>query len=540
MRCDTVSITLIPSGKTLEIPRGETLFAGLAQAGLPLRSDCGGAGKCGKCRVQTTEAPAAARTGTGRGESRSRDALACRTRVLAPMAIEVPLSSLAPAEAALKPDIATRLLSAALGSLPPERTGGFSLAVDLGTTTVAAYLFDHANGRMAAGGAARNPQTLYGDDVIQRIHAASRSPVHLESLRQLALEGINRAVEAAARRAGVEPSRILRAAVVGNPAMMHLFLGVNPAPLGTFPYEPVIRERVERPAGVAGIAIAPGATVRIPPPLSGFIGSDLLAAAAACHLESAAPGTLLIDLGTNGEMILKTGSGYLATSCAAGPALEGAALSCGMPAVSGAVRSVAVDRQAGRLHVTVIQEDPTHVEKPRGICGSGAVSAVAALRRAGVLDAGGRFNGAATFPGLQRDDSGRTRFVLATDTASGTPLALTQADIRAVQLAKAAVASGIRLLCREAALESPSELWIAGAFGHFLDPEAASAIGLIPEMDGVPIETTGNAAGLGALLSLVDPGFDRRLEALRSTTQVFDLAALSDFQTVFVQSLRLP
>ena len=278
------------------------------------------------------------------------------------------------------------------------------------------------------------------------------------------------------------------------------------------------------------------------PLISGFLGSDILAATLATELDRYQEGTMLVDVGTNGEVILLGKEGLFATSCATGPAFEGAAIRHGMQAISGAIDSVRINRASGEIEYSVIQKDPAIPQKPFGICGSGVVSIVAELLRAGILLKDGRFNRETHSPNFHYDDNGAPEFVVVSPekAQTGRAVTLTQKDVRAIQLAKGALRTGIELLCQKTGRKRPKQLLVAGAFGNFIKQEDALTNGMFPELSEHDIEVVGNAAGAGAILTLFDAGFQSKARKLRQSIRVLDLTIHPEFQEAFVASLPFP
>jgi uncharacterized 2Fe-2S/4Fe-4S cluster protein (DUF4445 family) len=320
--------------------------------------------------------------------------------------------------------------------------------------------------------------------------------------------------------------------------MIHLLVGEDPSSIGVFPYSPRFVNARSLVAGNIGLRFSPGARLRTLPLISGYLGADIIGAALAVDLSEMPRGTMLVDVGTNGEIMLKTGRGLAATSCATGPALEGAAVRHGMQATSGAIDSVSFDRKTGRLTYTVIQRETGPRRRPAGICGSGIVSAVAELLRAGVISKSGSFDPSSLSLCLRRGATGSLEFEIVPEEASddGRPITLTQGDVRAVQLAKGALRTGIDLLCREMEIPRPARILLAGAFGSHIEKRDALQLGMFPSLKEEEIDVVGNAAGAGAILTLCDEAcFDRSREVAKAT-QVVDLAAHPDFQEMFIQS----
>jgi uncharacterized 2Fe-2S/4Fe-4S cluster protein (DUF4445 family) len=326
---------------------------------------------------------------------------------------------------------------------------------------------------------------------------------------------------------------------VGNSTMIHLLLGEDPSSIGVFPYSPGFYEDRVLTAGRVGLTFNSAARLRTLPLISGYLGADIVSAAIAADLTHTPTGTLLVDVGTNGEIICLSASGLAATSCATGPAFEGAAIRHGMQATSGAVDSVRFRGDTGCLDYTVIARDTARPQPPAGICGSGVITAVAELLRAGILTRSGSFNSACGLPCLRPGENGVLEFEIVPAGTKGNPrsITLTQADVRAVQLAKGALRTGIDLLCRENGLRRPHKILLAGAFGSFINRVDALRLGMFPEMNDEEIEVVGNAAGAGAVLALLQEDQFAQAREIAQTTRVLDLAAHPDFQNTFINAL---
>jgi len=541
-------INIRVEGRVLSVKHGISLMEALVAAGFLLRSDCGGRGRCGKCMVRATAiAPEALRT-PGDAELKTLGAeqtgqgyrLACCTSVMGAAAVEIPEESL------LAPEVVQKglpMLLSKLETLPPAPSPQGSpccgLAVDLGTTTVAAYLCDLHARAIIGSTSARNPQAIFGDDVISRISAVRTDPETLPRLQTMAVSAIDWAASALCRRAGVDPAAVGEMVAVGNSTMVHLLLGEDPSSIGVFPYTPKFSGDRTVTAGSVGLHFNPSARLRTLPLISGYLGADIISAAIAANLIETPPGTLLVDVGTNGEIIFQSGKGPAATSCATGPAFEGAAIRHGMQATSGAVDSVRFNRDTRCLDYTVIQRDPGRPRPAAGICGSGVITTVAELLRAGILSRSGSFNAGCGSPCLRPGENGVLEFVIvpAGSHRNRRAITLTQADVRAVQLAKGALRTGIDLLCRENGMPRPSKILLAGAFGSFINRLDALTLGLFPEMEAAAIEVVGNAAGAGAVLALLREDYFTQARELARATRVLDLAAHPDFQDSFVAAL---
>jgi uncharacterized 2Fe-2S/4Fe-4S cluster protein (DUF4445 family) len=540
---DSNKVQVRIENQTIRAEKGASLLEAMVAAGLLLRSDCGGRGRCGKCLVRVVSADPGGLNAPDESERRSLgDAhiatghrLACRAVVYGAVSVQVP------AESRLAPEVVQKglptLLVLPTRTRPPDAAWG--IAVDVGTTTVAVYLCDLKQRAIAASTSIRNPQAIFGDDVISRISAVRLDPGSLPRLQSMTVSAIDWAVNALCRQERIDPAGIGDAVAVGNSTMVHLLLGEDPSSIGVFPYAPGFVEARSVSAGVVGLKFNPAARLRTLPLISGYLGADIVSAALAVDLAQREPGTLLVDVGTNGEIIMLSDAGLAATSCATGPAFEGAAISHGMQATSGAIDATRFNPQTGSLDVTVIQRGDGPPPRPAGICGSGIISTVAELLRAGIISKSGRFNPDGDSACLRPGANGATEFeiVPAGSSQTGRPITLTQADVRAVQLAKGALRTGIDLLCRENNLLQPATILLAGAFGSYIDKTAALAIGMFPALPESAIEVVGNAAGAGAILALFDEECASHAKALAQTIRVVDLAAHPDFQNTFIQSL---
>jgi len=459
---------------------------------------------------------------------------------LGPVSLKIPEESRLVQEVVQKglPVLLSRLASPCPISRPAV-ADAWGLAVDIGTTTIAFYLCDLVQMTVAASTSVRNPQSVFGDDVISRLSAVRLEQRALPRLQKMVVSAVDWAFLALCRQVGVDPCRLAEMVCVGNSVMLHLLLGEDPSSIGVSPYLPRFTEARSLRAGDIGMRACPGARLRTLPLISGYLGADLVGASLAADLFMAPPGTMLVDVGTNGEIILVTETGLAATSCATGPAFEGAAIRHGMQATSGAVEGVRFVPDTRCLEYSVIQRGDGPARRPAGICGSGVISVVAELLRAGVIQNTGNFNAACGSPCLRRDARGILEMTVVPPEATGTgqAISLTQADVRAVQLAKGALRAGIDLLCRENGMLCPRKILLAGAFGSCIKREDALQIGMFPEMAVTDIDVVGNAAGVGAVLALLREELFEQARALAGATRVLDLASHRDFQQTFIKAL---
>jgi uncharacterized 2Fe-2S/4Fe-4S cluster protein (DUF4445 family) len=549
METNKHTIRLLGEDRQISVEHGQTLLEALISAGVFLRADCGGKRRCGKCMVKIAESSKASVSEADETEAKFLAAkelaagsrLACCTEVLDDTAIEIPVTS------RLSPEVAQKgptILFDKLTALKPsskEKINAYGLAVDLGTTTIAVYLCNLESAEVTASISVRNPQVLFGDDVMSRIGAVGQNESLLLRLQKMVVKAIEWGTDSLCRSTRTDPGKIKTMIVVGNTPMIHLFVGTDPTSIGMFPYNPQFVEEQIFEAQKVGFRFNPNTTVRTLPLITGFIGADIVGATLAAELSHTRPGTMLVDVGTNGEIMFLGNEGLVATSCATGPAFEGAAITYGMHAVSGAIDAVKIDGHDGVI-CSVIQKDPSKSKKIAGLCGTGVVSAVAELLRSQLILPDGAFNRETNSTNLQLGDNETPEFVLAGpgETEGDRTITFTQKDVRAIQLAKGALRTGIDLLCLEAGVERPQKILLAGAFGSYIRKKDALTIGMFPDISEEDIEVVGNAAGAGAILTLFDDRFIAEANDLRQSTRVLDLASHPNFQEIFIASLEFP
>jgi uncharacterized 2Fe-2S/4Fe-4S cluster protein (DUF4445 family) len=434
--------------------------------------------------------------------------------------------------------------------------GRYGLAVDVGSTTLAAYLCDLRTGAVLATAAAMNPQVAYGEDLMSRISYANDHPQGTRKLHTAVVAALNRLAVDAAQAAGLRPQQIQDAVAVGNTTMIHLLLGIHPQELGRAPFALASREGYDVRARELGLRLHPGARLHLLPAQAGHVGADNVAVllAEAPHRQEAL--LLIVDVGTNAEIVLGNRERLFSASSPTGPAFEGAQISHGMRAAPGAIERVRIDPHTQTPRVRVIGEErwsdawnlspqAPPEKQPRcratGICGSGIIEAVAELVTAGVVLPDGRFHPDCASPHLIRQGADKA-YILATaeQSATGQPIAITQKDIRSVQLAKAALYAGAKLLMQRAGVERVEGVRLAGAFGSLIDPHHALALGLIPDCDPAHIHAVGNAAGDGARIALLNRA--ARLEAQQIAERVTYVETAVDpaFQEEFAHAIHIP
>ncbi len=531
--------------QVLSAQPGENIFALLRRHGIALNGSCGGAGRCGACRLQLSGLASPPTTQEekllGAGELARGIRLACQAVPLGLLEIE----ARPPAGTISKGSLTPLHLRKITPLLPPDLlAGGFQsrpypplgLALDLGTTTLACYLTDLANGAVLAEAYRRNPGFAYGEDVISRVGAVDQDAGLLSTMQGDLQRELNTAVESLVVQAGVTRESIGTAVVVGNSIMIHFFFGVDPSSLARSPFLLQIRGNSGGLANLSCLALHPRAWLATPSLISSYIGSDaLVGLLSALDLRTRRP-FLLLDLGTNAEAILVTKDRILAASTAAGPAFEGYALSSGLPGGEGAISGVRCSKEGG------LQLEPLDLGEARGITGSGVLDALAILLVEGALQPSGRLlpppGAISPLAGIvvQGHDGWELRI------APG--VQLTQRDIRQLQLAKAAIATATRFLLERADIEAGQlkALLLAGAFGSYLRPQSAAAVGLVPHIPFpiAPTRAIGNAAGRGALLYLLSARKRRLAQSLAQRIEVVDLAGHPDFQRTFLAEIAFP
>ena len=512
---------------------GETLLSALRAAGVAVESPCGGNGTCGKCAVEIR-----------RGQGGWERALACQTPAEEGMEVRIPHG---PSRLQVE-DGAALAAGGRRFACDEARPGQLGVAVDLGTTTIAAYLHDLSTGEVLARAGRANPQASFGADVISRIHACSQG--ELDRLQSAAASCLAELAEALCRDAGADASRIARWAVAGNTVMQHILCGLSPESIGVYPFSPLslFGERLPIPQVCDSAYLCPC--------MSGYVGGDIAAGIVACGLDElvrdpdAAPSAsggpaasggaprpgrnvLFADLGTNGEMALVADGELLCCATATGPAFEGANISQGMQAKTGAIDSCRFED--GAFSVTAIGN-----AMPAGICGSGLIDALAACLQAGIVDETGRLLPPDELPadraplvGLR---DGKPAALLVPDGS----VALTQKDVRALQLAKAAVSAGISTLLDRAgiSLSKVDEFVIGGAFGTHMRAESAAAIGLIPAELLPRVRMVGNCAGAGACAALLSAEARDRMAFVAKSARYIELSLDEGFSEAYIDAME--
>ncbi len=573
-------------GIEVEAEVGETLLDILRTAGVRLSAPCGGLGLCGGCRVKVHGAVSEPTSAERRllGDALNRGwRLACQVRVIGDCTVTVPVVKEVPPKARLvrpfkiaplvklvplgriwrqHPSIeevvaeaarsagldvrsiglpAIRRLSEILRSGEPvvlavkgkEVVGastslrGYGLAVDIGTTTIAASIRDLSSGALLAEGVALNKQVEFGADVISRVSYAIRGG--FEELRVAFTSTINSLARDLADRAGIDLEQVYVVALSGNSVMTHIALGVNPATLGSLPFEPAFRRSIEVNASTLGLDISEQAVAFNLPLMGGYVGGDAVADVLASGLLDYGR-ALLLDVGTNGEVVLKAGRRLLATSVPAGPAFEGVGLTSGMLAVEGAIESVSLGADLSPKFRVI------GGGQPKGICGSGYVDLLAELLRLGLLRRDGRFE---PVEGRFRSEDGVLRLPLYED--EEVSIVLTQLDVRKLQLVIAAFKTAVKQLLKAARvdLSDLEKVFVAGAFGQKLDVNNAQEVGLLPPLPEENIVFIGNGSLTGAEMCMLSEEEFERAQEVALKAEVIELPESESFRRTFIGELKL-
>ena len=419
----------------------------------------------------------------------------------------------------------------------------YGIAFDIGTTTIAGYLIDLRTGEKLSALAKTNPQIIYGEDIISRIEFIQRQKNGLDKLQKEVVNVLNEIIRETTQEAKIDKKNIYETVIVGNTCMHHLFLGLNPINLAPSPYIPVIKESLSLKAkDIPGLSLNSTANICMLPNISAFVGADISAGILSTFMWREGKNILFVDLGTNGEIVLSSKRKIWTCSTAAGPAFEGARISSGMRAAEGAIDKIRVDHES--IAYRVIKDG-----KARGICGSGLIDLIAELIKLGLINKSGKLiDREECGPHLSREIKKRiingqkgNEFLLVKgkETENGKPIYLTQRDIREVQLAKAAIFAGIKILLKEVNIpqEDIQKILLAGAFGNFIDKENAIRIGLIPYLPLKRIKFIGNAAGSGAEMALLSTKMRKISQKISKKIIYIELSSRPDFQEEFTEAM---
>lgn len=414
----------------------------------------------------------------------------------------------------------------------------YGVSIDIGTSKIVLHLVNLVTGETTSIKSIENPQIAYGEDVISRINYIALNEEGLKRLQELVLEAINMLIDEACRETGVKRDCIYEVTVVGNTAMHHIFLGYNPKQLAVAPYVPVAKQSVNVKAKRLGLKVNPLANVYVLPIIAGFVGADAIADALASGIYEVDELSLLIDIGTNSEVFIGNREDIVSCSCAAGPAFEGMHIEHGVKAVTGAIERIKINPKDYEVEYKTIND-----AKPIGICGSAMVDVVAEMFKCGIIDRHGHFNKNISTNRLRREN-GMLKFIIAWKEESGTgrDITVSEKDVQEIILAKAAISSSIAVLMREKGVkkEDIGRVYIAGAFGSYLNAESALFLGLIPDVALERVSFVGNTAIAGAKICLLSRNMRDVADNLSRTIRYIELTAHPAFHREFIDALMIP
>ncbi|RME73115.1 MAG: DUF4445 domain-containing protein [Chloroflexi bacterium] len=430
---------------------------------------------------------------------------------------------------------------------PGYQEGAYGFAVDVGTTTVAGHLVDLHSGQILATEAMMNPQTTYGEDLMSRISYGMMNPDGVDKMHAAIIDALSTLVKRATRAAHLHPEDVTELVLVGNTVMMALVLGIDPVELGGAPFALATHDAIDVKARDLGIRVHPGANVHILPAEAGHVGADNMGVVIAESPHVQEDIVLVVDIGTNAEILVGNREHLLSASSPTGPAFEGGEITHGMRAAPGAIEQVRIDRETLRPRFRVIGEPRWSDEMPdeeiqaAGICGSGMIDLIAELFAAGIIDASGKFITPNPSPNFRAGERvGEFVVATASQTSTGREIVVTQQDIRAIQFAKSALYTGAKLLMERRGVDKVDRVLLAGGFGAHIDKQRAMMMGLFPDCDLDQVYAVGNAAGDGAVLCLLSRERRQRAREIARWIDYVETAVEPDFQARFVDALGLP
>ncbi|MFH1524058.1 MAG: ASKHA domain-containing protein [Chloroflexota bacterium] len=513
-----------PLGRRVKAHPGQTLLEVAQAAGVGLASVCGGTGTCEECRVRLAfgklTPPTLVEEATlSKVELAAGLRLACQAEPLSDVKLDIPPESLTTSQRLQLEGQDSHVTPKPAVTTP----GAYGLAVDIGTTKLAAYLVCLDNGETVARAGAMNPQVAYGEDVISRIAYAGREPDGAKQLQTALFETLNRLLAEMCAEAQIPAERVADAVLVGNTAMHHLFAGLPIVQLGHTPFSPATTKPLSILASESGLNLAPRAKIYLPPVIAGYVGADHLAMLLATDAWKSSRNVIALDIGTNTEISVISDGQITCCSCASGPAFEGAHIHEGMRAAPGAI-------ERARWSEDKILWQPIENNPPVGICGSGILDVVAALLDGNLLKTTGALQ---TGP--------RSEYVLVPAAQAGLDreIVVTRKDIHEIQLAKSAIRAGVETLLQKAGLTSADvdEFIVAGAFGTYLDLRSAVRVGMFPPLPLERFRQVGNAAGVGAKQMLISVDKRREAEAIAGKIGYIELSAQTAFTPLFIKHL---
>jgi len=608
-----ITVIFEPEGRKVEASSGISVLEAAYKAGVAIRSECGGMGRCGKCHViiptkkAVEKATEAEKRHLSSSELKIGYRLACQTLLLDDAKILIPKESRVlirkiqasglerpillkpnvkkfrlrlakPTLQDIRPDL-ERLLDSlcnefglrdlkadhAILQILPEvlRAAGwevtvtliggreiiaveegdtadkvFGFAVDIGTSKIVGCLVDLVTGRTVEVGFVENPQLIYGEDIISRIASSANDKDKLEIMHRLVIQAINNILGYTCTQAGVNPKNVYEMTVVGNTAMHHFFLGINPKFVAVSPFTPALKRPLDVKARELGLNMRPEGNVHVLPVVAGFVGADAVADVLASGIHESERLSLLVDIGTNTEVFVGNSEDILSCSCASGPAFEGGHIKHGMKTVTGAIERISIKSNYEIEYATVDDAAPI------GLCGSAIIDAVAELYRLGIINDRGRFKAGINNPRLRKASDGDLEFVLvwAKDSGASIDITVTQKDINELQLAKAAIFAACSILMKRknVRLEDIDSLIIAGAFGTYINPENAKLIGLLPDIPTERIKFVGNTALSGAKMTLISTEARKTAEMLSRRIRYLELASDPEFSSEFADAMFIP
>lgn len=426
----------------------------------------------------------------------------------------------------------------------------YGIAVDIGTTTCVGYLTDLNTGKVINTESMMNPQVPYGEDVMSRITYAMTNPAGLEIMQTAIIKGLNEIIERVVSEIKQDSPNpgfaIDDMAIVFNTAMHHIFLGLNPVYIGRSPFIPAVQSSLNIKARDLDIKINPSAYVHVLPIEAGFVGADNVGVLIAEEPYNQDEMVLIIDIGTNGELLLGNRDRVCSASCATGPAFEGAQIKFGMRAAPGAIETVRIDPDTKEPMYKVIGKADwhAHLEKvnAKGICGSGIIEVVAEMFKAGIIDKSGRFVMSLGTPRVRKGVDGLPEYVLAwsEETSIGSDITVTQGDVRALQLAKGALYAGAKLMMGKLGIKKLDRVVLAGAFGSHIDREASMTLGMFPDCPIDKVYAVGNAAGDGARMALLNKAKRKEASERARWVQFVEIATEPTFEKEFMQAMHIP
>ncbi len=431
---------------------------------------------------------------------------------------------------------------------PGLKNEAYGIACDIGSTTIAMHLVSLLSGRVVASVGAPNPQIRFGEDLMSRVSYVMMNPDGRAAMTGAVRDTLNALIGRACAEGEVNRDDILDAVFVGNPIMHHLFLGIDPTELGQAPFALAVSQALDIRAQEAGIELNPGARAYMLPCIAGHVGADAAAVALSEGPHRQDRMMLIIDVGTNAEIFLGHRERLVAASSPTGPAFEGAEISAGQRAAPGAIERVRIDPETLEPRYRVIGIDDwsdapgfeaaAEATGVTGICGSGIVEVVAEMYLAGIISEDGVIDGGLAARSARIVPDGRTWSYMLRDGPQS--IAVKQTDIRAAQLAKAALYAGVRLLMQKQGVQHVDTIRLAGAFGSFIDPKYAMVLGLIPDCDLSEVSAVGNAAGTGAMMALLNRDYRREIERTATQVEKIETALEPDFQQLFIDAMALP